>query len=407
MKISTILSLSMLLLSPFFPYAQKKYLEASITTNDGQKIKGQVRAGRWNDNSYAFKFINSDGSKVTYTVPELRSFEVEMEKGNVVYFERKAVEIETSPDKNNVLELDESPELKYKRDTSWLELLYRGNWELFALSDRDSKQHFFINLTGEQPKELVRKLWRKGNRVEEVKLYKKQLLDLSHDCPQLFQFITNMDYSKEQFLQACKQYDACKNTETVYAQPKQRSWFSGYVFGGYSSAKLEYFSFIDRTLSRIPGSQAGVAIEYFPDRSKQVMSVTASASLQHFRDETSVRLKPSDLESSMVTYENWLVNLNLLFSYRFLVHKEVRPVFSLGFLQRIPVAEDFYSVYPGSGITTDHSRREDLNFFGFEAAAGIEYRRAGLSLRLQDFFSEGDRQHLFSSLCLNISYRIF
>jgi hypothetical protein len=114
MKISTILSLSMLLLSPFFPYAQKKYLEASITTNDGQKIKGQVRAGSWNDNSYAFKFINSDGSKVTYTVPELRSFEVEMEKGNVVYFERKAVEIETSPDKNNVLELDESPELKYK-----------------------------------------------------------------------------------------------------------------------------------------------------------------------------------------------------------------------------------------------------------------------------------------------------
>ncbi len=393
----------MLVLSPFYSFSQKKYLDASITTNDGQLIKGQVRAGS-TINSYNLEFTDKDGKVKTYAVSQLKSFEVERKEGDVLYFDRKTVEIEISPERNNLLEIDDSPALQFKRDTAWLELLYRGNWSLYFLLDKSGKSHYFIETPGGQAVELVNKSWRDNSRLKKVESFRKQLLDLSQDCPRMFTLISTLEFNEKQLLQAFKEYDRCKNEKPVYEQSKEGGYFSGQLFGGYSLATLHYITYKAKKMSS-PGGQAGIAMEYFPGGAQRNLSLYGSTSLLHFSGQTTERYRPSDLDISTIRYRNWLVNINLLVSFRFSTHKAIRPVFRFGFFNRFALAEDFYAELRGTNDITNISRIRDLSGLGFQAFAGLEYKKYGLDFGFQDIFYKKIRRNNLSYFSLNLSYR--
>lgn len=405
MKISIIILLSTFVLFPCYVFSQKQYLDASITTNDGQLIKGQVRAGSA-INAYRFEFKEQDGKVKTYDVSQLTSFEVTRKEGDILYYERRAVEIEISPQRNNLLEIDNTPALKFERDTVWLELLYRGSWSLYFLLDKNGKSHYFLATPDGQPVELVNKIWRDGNRLRKVESFRKQLLDFSQDCPQMFSFISTLAFTRKQLLQAGKQYDECKNEKAVYVQTKEQGYFSGQIFGGYSFATLYYLTFKGKKISS-PGGQVGLALEYFPGESQRNLSLFVSTSIHYFSSRLTDRYRPSDLEMSTIRYRNWLVNLNLLVSFRFNIHKAVKPLFRFGYCSRLALSEDFYAELHGTREVTDLSRIQDLKGPGFQAVTGLEYKKFGIELGFQDVFYKKIRRNSLSFFSLNLNYRLF
>lgn len=171
---------------PYLIFAQRQYLDATITTNNGQKIVGKIAAENWLTTPRSIDFQTENGDTKTYYVADLSGFEAIRHDGGKLMFSRFEDSIEVSP--TAFAKLDLTPAFHFQKDTSWHQLIYRGVWSLYSMVDKTGKSHYFIETDNLKSKELVGKPWLKQigdrQRVERVDLFRKQLYDLAQGCPE-------------------------------------------------------------------------------------------------------------------------------------------------------------------------------------------------------------------------------
>jgi hypothetical protein len=102
-------------LLPCLAFAQRQYLDATVTMNDGRKITGKIAVETWLASPRSIDFKEKGGSLKTYRVVDLSQFEVTRYDGVKQYFSRYTIEIEVSPIRT--YHLDNNPALRYQRDT--------------------------------------------------------------------------------------------------------------------------------------------------------------------------------------------------------------------------------------------------------------------------------------------------
>lgn len=104
--------------------AQRQYLIATLTMNNGQTLKGKIAAENWINTPRTIEFTSDGGSVKVYGVNDVVRFEAVRQDGENLHFERHICQIETSPFR--LKKLNGDPDLEFKIDTSWHQLLYKG-----------------------------------------------------------------------------------------------------------------------------------------------------------------------------------------------------------------------------------------------------------------------------------------
>ena len=263
------------ILLPLHVFAQRQYLAATITTNDGQKVEGKVAVVNWQKSPSTIEFTASNGNEKKYAIVDLSEFMVVRNDGGKLFYERKKVDIEVS---SHILsELEITPELHYKQEIAWLQLIYQGEWKLYAYTSATGKQHFFIETDGNNPKELVRKQWKNEFKIESVDLYRKQLIDMTQDCPTAQKMLLAGGWGpkpgeglrEKDLVSFCKTIDKCRGDETGYLLAPEKSKMTGQVLAGLHFSRYNFRPVSYKEIKGVSGFQIGFGVTYFLKKSNE------------------------------------------------------------------------------------------------------------------------------------------
>ncbi len=215
-------------------YAQENFVPGYIITLDGDSLKGQVDYRDWRitQKSVSFKTNSNSGQKDYFPI-EIKGFGVQNE-----HFISEITDLEVSPTKAEELTTEITP--NYRRDTVFLEVLYRGDKNLYLHVSDKSKLNFFIkNELGVEV--LVYKKFiniQKGKHViSEYNKFIQQLKDYFPDCESISKSIKNTSYSEKSLNKLFTSYYKCTNkkSEFVKSRAKGRVDFGGIVGASITS----------------------------------------------------------------------------------------------------------------------------------------------------------------------------
>jgi hypothetical protein len=375
--------------------AQREYLNATVTTNDGVKLAGKIAVENWLKTPNKIEFRIENGASKNYGIADLAGIEVTRTDGFKLYFIRKTVELEVSP--ANIKELDFKPDLVYQRETVWLELLYQGAWTLYGLTDSGNKRHYLLETNNQQPVELVIKPWLKGNktagRLESVDLYKKQLSDLGNDCLQVLKMVregdiaekSNLELDQSALINICKAYDACKGTQSKYGLKREKTKWQGHVSAGAHYTQFDFNALPEgRTMSGLSGWQFAFAVRKFIGKSNKRLSFDAEAMiLSEKLNDTKTGIGSVGL-TSIFDYKTTELGLSTLAAYR-ISKAALRPTIKLGLTNRLKLSKNFTNQrgLPNQNpITlTDYSSSIYWHEIGPSIGLSCQYHRLGLEFR--------------------------
>lgn len=388
----------MLFLLAFLPgllFAQRQYLEATITTNDGEKLVGKIAAENWLKTPNTIEFNTENGASKNYGIADLSGIELTRTDGFKLYFCRKTVELEVSP--ANIKELDFKPDLVYQKETVWLELLYQGTWTLYGITDRGNKRHYFLETYNQQPVELVLKSWLKENktagRLESVDLYKKQLSDFGSDCLQVLKIVReggiaakgNLELDQSALINICMAYDACKETTSKYSLKREKIKWQGHVSAGAHYTQFDFRALFEgRTMSGLSGWQFAFAARKFIGKSNKRLSFDAEAMiLSEKLNDTKTGIGSIGL-TSIFDYKTTELSFSTLAAYR-ITKAAVSPTIKLGLTNRLKLNKKFTNQrgLPTQDPLTLTDRSSSIHWHEIGPSVGLsfQYYRLGLEFR--------------------------
>lgn len=415
----------MLFLLAFLPsllFAQRQYLEATITTNDGLKIDGKVAAESWAKTPSSIDFTINNGNEKTYSIADLSGFTVTRKDGGKLFFERKEVEIEIS---SHILsELEITPVLHYQNETAWLQLIYQGRWKLYTFTSKSGKQHFFVESDGGNPKELVRKQWKNDYKIESVDLYRKQLLELAQDCAPVQKMLLSKKWAPRQgeglnekdLLSFCKEIDNCAGTKPTYVLTREKSKLTGLILAGAHYSTYQFSPYSSREINGFSGGQIGVGLNYFFRKSNNRIALYNE--VMFYNDK--ITDTDTDIGSlklvSIIEYRSSQIALNNMVTFK-LTKLPITPCLKVGLSNRFGINWEI-TERKGLPSEVDNITPIDRNSFKemnheIGPTIGIcgQFKRIGLDVRMANTYLTGSfglsKKPSSKLFAMSLTYQIF
>lgn len=191
-------------------YAQHTFEEGYLIRNDGSRISCLIKNEDWRENPQSFIYkLNENGDTKIGNLSSVKEF------GSGEYFRyiRATVDIDQSSDKVNNLSYERNPIMK--EQTLFLKVLAQGKASLFY-SDRENLRRYFYSIDGGEIEQLIYKPYMASvTKLAKNERYKQQLAN-HLDCStwDLSRF-EKLEYKKNSLLKLIKDYNQCKNSETV------------------------------------------------------------------------------------------------------------------------------------------------------------------------------------------------
>lgn len=225
-------------------FAQKSYQSATIYMKDGTSQKGFVEVGKWNSNPEKIKFkSNSTVNPTVYRGYEIDYFEL---KSGAKY--RGAI-IQRDRTNLDVAKLEAGDVGVWETDTTFLQVLVEGEYDLFYLKDKNKKKHFYMQEEGKEIEALeYRKYleWKDSrNTIKENENYKAQIRPLLDGCSELIQVYKNLKYDTDQLSNAFQAINRCKSDkDPTYVQrvDKQKK----IIYGAFVGGGIQNMDFLSR-----------------------------------------------------------------------------------------------------------------------------------------------------------------
>lgn len=413
----------LLTIAPCLIFAQRQFLDATLTTNDGQKISGKIAAENWLTTPRSIDFKSENGGSKTYRVSDLSAFEATRHDGGKLIFVRKECEIEISP--YQLKYLDYSQELKFQKDTAWLQLVYQGSWSLFTLVDKNSKIHYFVETDNLPVSELVYKPFLKeqavGIHIEGVEKFRKQLYDLAEGCPAALKLATESDFvtnkklnlRKQPLVDLFKAYDKCNGAVAEYILKDEKMLLSGRImagsqFGVINLAPSDKFKFNEHNL------YLGFGLELFLNNSNRRASIINEAIGYRVEEIGDYKLSfLSAFDNAKSSYSSWDIAVHTMGSIR-ITQSSLSPKLNIGVINRFHISPNFKTDYyiQDNLIRTEKSRNQKDGYeVGPAAGLSIEYHRLGLNVRysISNYLRSwglGENANT-RMLAVGISYKVF
>ncbi len=407
---------------PCLLLGQRQYLEATITTNDGNKLTGKIAVENWIKSPRAIEFTSGGGSQKAYRVADLSGFSVVGHGGQKLYYERKEVDIEVS---SHILsELETTPELHYQRDTAWLQLIYQGAWKLFTFTSITGKQHFFVEPDGSNPKELVRKLWKNDYKIESVDLYRKQLLELTQDCPTAQKMLLAGDWGpkpgerllEKGLLSFCKTVDECAGSKASYLLFAEKSKMTGQVLLGAHLSSYNFNPASNREISGVSGYQLGFGFNYFFRKSNKRTAFYNEVIFynDNKKSDTHITFGTQNF-ISIIDYRSSQIGISNTVSFK-ISKLSIMPAIKIGMAHRLGLNWDI-TERTGYINSIDNAPTYDKHyykrFYEFGPTIGLsgQYKRIGLDIRIANTYTTGyfglSKKPSSQYLALSLSYQVF
>jgi hypothetical protein len=420
------LLLSLLVLLPCLLFAQRQYLDATITANDGTKIIGKIAVENWLRTPRTLDFQTGEGASKVYQVSDLAGFEVTRHDGAKLVFDRKVVELEASP--NNLKELDFEPTLHYQRDTAWLQLIYQGAWKLYTLIDRSGKSHYLVETEGQQPVDLVLKQWRRQNDreqlIQQVELYRKQLGDLVKDCPTAQKKLLSKGWGpkpgeglqEKDLLNFLKDIDKCNGVQAAYIITPEKSKMTGQVLAGLHLSNYKFRPASYKEIKGVLGFQIGFGVNYFLKKSnKRTAFYNEVIFINDWNKVDSTISKGTQKTISILEYRSSQIGVNNMLSIR-ISKLPIAPTLKFGLSHRFGINWD---ITERSGLASQlesaptYNRSFYKRFYEMGPAVGFstQFRRIGLDIRLANTYLVGffglSKKPNSRYIALNLTYQVF
>jgi hypothetical protein len=419
------LLLSLLVFLPCLLFAQRQYFDATITTNNGQKVEGKIAVENWFKTPRSIEFKTEKDASTIYQISELSSFVVTRADGQKLIFDRKVVELEVSP--NKLGELEGEATLHYQRDTAWLQLVYQGTWKLYSVA-QNGKTHFLVQTKDEQPVELVLKSWRRQNDkeylIQHVNMYRKQLVDLATGCPAAQKKVLSSDWGpksgeelqEKDLVKFFKIVDDCKASKTTYELSAEKSKITGQVLLGTHLSSYNFNPAANREINGLLGYQIGFGASFFLRKSNKRTAFYNELIFYH-------DLKKSDTHItygtqnfiSIIEYRSSQIGVSNMMSFK-ISKLTIAPAIKIGIVHRLGVSWDI-TERTGYTNTIDNAPVYDKHhykrFYEFGPTIGLcgQYNRIGLDIRLANMYSTGyfglSKKPSSKVIAFNLTYQIF
>lgn len=219
------------LLSPVIALSQSNYKAGYVVTLQGDTIKGYIDYREWSKNPSAVTFKKDIASKQNeqYTILNTSAFAL---YGFESY---KRFVLWVSGDKTNVTDLTIGADTTRALDTVFLRVLNTGkNVTLYAYSD-ELKERFFISENGNQPVELIHRLYfdpAQNSNIITQNSYRLQLQQLAAkyqpDDKKLPGSIQNANYSIKYLLPLVIEINGMdKNSQFITTDRSRSQFFAG------------------------------------------------------------------------------------------------------------------------------------------------------------------------------------
>lgn len=243
--------------------AQKKIEKGYIINLEGDTIRGLIldKDKRLNPKNIAY---SGGGVEKTYFPEDILEFAV-----NNQIFQSFKIEYDTSKFRTNDLTVYNEP--LWKQEVVFLQLLVKGELDLYSLTDHVGKNHFFIKSENDDvPKELLLIRYKKGTDIATITRYRNVLRRYMDSAPQLYERIQKVAYNEAALRKLFVMYNEHKNHFDYQHIPKKiKLKFS--VSGGLTSMKVTDTK--EAVFSNNHGVSGGIAMEVIFPKNKRKWSL--------------------------------------------------------------------------------------------------------------------------------------
>ncbi|MCH8495451.1 MAG: PorT family protein [Balneolales bacterium] len=221
-------------------YSQENFVAGYVITNSADTLNGYVDYRNWrhNPNRIAFKMSRED-RPATYRPTDILEFGLEGE-----IYVSGIVDIETSPSATS--KLHDYPELNIRVDTTFLQVLIRGERSLYYHKKSADVENFYIDGDDGGYDLLVYKRYMSrsdgARSISENKGYLSQLRQYLSGCETIVPKLQNVSYNQRNLRELFQKYHACTSSEVTYQKQRERIRAEFGVLAGVSATTIHFKS---------------------------------------------------------------------------------------------------------------------------------------------------------------------
>jgi hypothetical protein len=220
-------------------FSQENFLPGYLVRNNGDTVSGFIDYRNWERNPDIISFREkSPATTIQYTPGRIKGFGVLDE-----IYESATIETEMSPD--NTTSLLFKPELKIQTDSTFLQVMIRGEKSLYFYMNRLGKEQFYIK-QGSTYELLIYKRYFKDqdgeNVIAENRRYIGQLQLYLNDCPSVKTKLENMDYRKKSMENLFLAYIKCTGSKIQFQKKTEKLRTEIGILAGLSLTTLKFTS---------------------------------------------------------------------------------------------------------------------------------------------------------------------
>jgi hypothetical protein len=224
--------------------AQNHYQPGYIVSAQGDTLRGLIDYRNWehNPNKLFFK-AQANAAKECYTPLAIKEFAV----ANEIY---EGAIVETEVSRDDLYNMDTTKTLKIKVDTSFLQAIVRGPKSLYYYKNDYGKEFFYIKENSKFTLLAYKKFltyYDLNQKIEEVNTYIGQLAVYLNDCPVLYQYLGNINYTSRSLEKLFRQYYSSQPQSMTFSRKTEGIRLEFGVLAGVSHSSVKFNSDINPT----------------------------------------------------------------------------------------------------------------------------------------------------------------
>ncbi|PKG41270.1 hypothetical protein [Psychroflexus sp. MES1-P1E] len=240
MKTLTKFTMALILTLVFsLSYSQQNYLPGYIIKKNKDTINGIIDFRDWDKTPNEIKFKSSNtNNPIVFNPLDIIEFGVEDQiySGGIV---------ETEVTKLSTNELKTYEQLNIKVDTTFLQVLIRGDKELFYYKNKDSRENYYIKRDGKFDllvhKKYLQKQGTTGKSVIiENNRYLGQLTLYLKDCNTISSKLKNTTYTEGSLFRLFRHYNECTSLDIAFQKERKKLIIEVGALVGASLTSLKF-----------------------------------------------------------------------------------------------------------------------------------------------------------------------
>lgn len=224
--------------------AKKNYLPGYIIDNNNDTIYGLIDYKDWEVNPKKIDFKESDDAKVINCFPsDIAEFHV----ANSIY-QSRITTIDKSPVSANNLVPREKLDDYTVTDTIFLEVIIKGEAELYSYIDKSKKLHIYLK-SSDFDQELIYQRYLSENNTRYFEKFKGQLSYALQSCPECQKLIQRSKYDLEEIKEIVAFYNKNTGSTPYYEKQLEETKFEPLLISGLSRTLILIDQSLDIDLS--------------------------------------------------------------------------------------------------------------------------------------------------------------